>query len=68
MSARVADDYRDVSDKTLLRDLNDLLDLGLVAREPGGYRARRESILQFLPSRKASEDDALQMDLPLESP
>jgi Fic family protein len=49
LSPELAVAYSDRTVKTLTRDLNALEDLGLIAREPRGYRARKEVILAFLP-------------------
>lgn len=49
LSARVAAHYVRVSDRTLIRDLNSLIAMNLVERLDSGYRAKRESILAFLP-------------------
>jgi len=56
ISPRVAIDYKDRSDRTVLRDLEKLLAMGLVVfdKEAKGWRARRETILAFLPVRSAS--------------
>lgn len=51
MSATLALAYADTTEKTLSRDLNALEALELIVRENGGYRARREAILAFLPHR-----------------
>lgn len=49
LSPRVATFYAKKTDKALTRDLNALLKAGLITRAKGGYRARRELILAFLP-------------------
>jgi len=49
ISPRVAAAYADRTDKTLSRDVNVLLAMGLVARDASGVRATREIILAFLP-------------------
>jgi len=58
VSPRVAIDYKDRSDRTLLRDLEKLLAMGLVVfdKEAKGWRARRETILAFLPVRSNSSN------------
>jgi hypothetical protein len=53
LSPRVATAYAQKTTKTLSRDLRYLVDAGLIALEPKGYRARRELILAFLPARVA---------------
>jgi len=45
----LAEAYAGKTSKTLSRDINALVDLGLIERVPGGYRARREQVLAFLP-------------------
>lgn len=49
ISARVAESYAKVSDITLSRDLNDLIQQKLIVQETTGWRAQRELILAFLP-------------------
>lgn len=49
LEARVARLYARVSDKTFSRDLAEMERAGLIAHEGGGYRARMEVILAFLP-------------------
>lgn len=49
LSPRGATFYAKKTDKALSRDLNALIDAGLVVRVKGGYRAKRELILAFLP-------------------
>lgn len=44
--------------RTLARDLNALVELGLLERTPRGYRARREVLRAFLPLRPAIDFDA----------
>jgi Fic family protein len=53
LDARVAAAYARKTARTLARDRNALLDLGLIREEPGGYVANREIILAFLPPRMA---------------
>jgi Fic family protein len=52
LTPRVAKDYAARTSRTLLRDLKDLEQAGLVERTAQGVRARREIILAFLPWRK----------------
>lgn len=49
LSARLATAYYDKTDKTLKRDLNTLVRMGLVKREGRLFRANRRSILAWLP-------------------
>jgi len=55
VSPRVATDYAGRTDKTLTRDLNELVRMKLVLRTPGGYEANRGAILAFLPARASRE-------------
>ena len=52
LSPRLAAAYAIKTAKTVQRDLNALLMMGLIAREGNKIRARREIILSFLPLRK----------------
>lgn len=52
LSPRVAKEYASKTGRTLLRDLKELEQAGLVERTGDGVRARREIILAFLPWRK----------------
>jgi len=49
LSPRLAKAYAGRTTKTLMRDLSSVCRLGLVARSPKGYKARKEIILTFLP-------------------
>ena len=51
LNADLAREYARVTRRTLLRDVDSLLRLGLLARGPNGVRANRERILAFLPWR-----------------
>jgi hypothetical protein len=42
-------EYRDKTERTLARDLNELLKMRLVIRRKDGYFANKELMLQFLP-------------------
>ena len=60
MSAELAREYVGKTAKTVVRDINALLDLGLIVRVPGGtVRANREKILAFLPWRAPESEQAL---------
>ncbi|MBN1475490.1 Fic family protein [Candidatus Sumerlaeota bacterium] len=50
LSPRLAMAYARKTAKTLTRDINALIEMGLVRRTPEGVRARREVILAFLPA------------------
>lgn len=60
VSPRVAAEYARKTPKTLSRDLNTLVEMGLLERSPAGYRARRETILAFLPLKRRAEKAASQ--------
>lgn len=51
LSPRLAVAYATKTKRTLARDINELMKMGLVAREKGAFRARKETILAFLPPR-----------------
>jgi len=42
-------EYKGKTEKTLSRDLNDLIKMGFVKKEANGYRTNREKILEYLP-------------------
>jgi len=48
--------YARTTPKTLSRDLNALVDMGLLERSAEGYRARMETMLAFLPLRHDATD------------
>lgn len=58
ISPRVARHYADKTTKTLTRDLNYLIEEGLVERQSLGYRAKQEIILRFLPVRRTGAEPA----------
>ena len=49
VSPRVAAAYALKTSKTLSRDVNALLQMGLLVEEQGGFQARKDLILAFLP-------------------
>lgn len=51
ISTRIARAYANKTQKTISRDLRELIDRGLIEKTPAGYRAKREIILSFLPPR-----------------
>ncbi|MDA2914522.1 Fic family protein, partial [Acidobacteriia bacterium AH_259_A11_L15] len=51
ISPKVAAAYAQKTTKTLSRDLNALLQMDLVEKTKGGFRARKEIVLRFLPPR-----------------
>ena len=56
VSPRIAEAYAGKGAKTVTRDLDDLIDRGLVERVAGGYRAKKETVLAFLPFRHEYEE------------
>lgn len=55
LTPRLAKAYAARTPKTIQRDLNTLIEMGLVMRESRRVRARREVILAFLPLRRRPE-------------
>lgn len=51
-STRMAAAYAKKTGKTLVRDVNKLISMGLLERDKRGIRARKDVILAFLPARK----------------
>jgi cell filamentation protein, protein adenylyltransferase len=51
ISGRMEEAYREKTSKTITRDLNWLVDEGLLEKGPEGYSARTDIILGFLPAR-----------------
>jgi Fic family protein len=49
ITPRIAEAYAKKTDKTVKRDINALKAMGLLTKEGGGYRIRREVIFGFLP-------------------
>ena len=58
LSPRVAIEYKDRSYRTVLRDVRRLSAMGLIVfdKEAKGWRAKRETILAFLPVRSSSSN------------
>jgi Fic family protein len=52
ISTRMATAYAKKTRKTMVRDINKLINMGLMERTKEGVRAKREIILAFLPARK----------------
>ena len=52
VSTRMATAYAKKTRKTMVRDVNKLINMGLMERTKDGVRAKREIILAFLPARK----------------
>jgi Fic family protein len=53
LTPQLAELYAQKTPKTLARDLAAVVEMGLVEKGEGGYRARMETILAFLPLRNA---------------
>jgi Fic family protein len=51
LSPRLAVAYANKTKRTLARDVNELMKMGLLRKEKGAFRARKERILAFLPPR-----------------
>ena len=58
LTPRLAKAYAGRTSKTVQRDLNALVEIGLIVRESRKVRARREVILAFLPLRKKPDKTA----------
>jgi len=58
VNAKVAADYANKGDKTLSRDLNALVEMGLLRKTGRAYFAYREQILAFLPPKSIPESTA----------
>jgi len=59
ISPRIAAYYANKTQKTISRDLNELIKMDLIERTPEGIRAKREIILAFLPARRASKPNKI---------
>jgi hypothetical protein len=68
ITPRLAAAYSRKTAKTLARDVNALIQMGLVEKDGTGCRARKEIILGFLPQRAASPRKALDNPPPLAQP
>jgi Fic family protein len=58
LSQRLADAYSNKTEKTLTRDINFLLGMGLIQKVPDGVVAARGVIEAFLPARASSDAEA----------
>lgn len=56
VSPEVAAQYARKTPKTLTRDVNALMKMGLIVREESLYKANREAILAFLPLKRAPSE------------
>ncbi|MFH0730241.1 MAG: Fic family protein [Pseudomonadota bacterium] len=52
ISPRIAEAYASKTDMAIRRDINELVDNGLLEKEKGKYRANWKTILAFMPERK----------------
>jgi len=52
ISPRVAEAYAALTDKTLMRDINALLEMGLIAKTPQGLIANKNLMRAFLPPKR----------------
>lgn len=69
LSPELAEEYKGKTTKTISRDLNYLLENNLIVRTTKGFRAKKETILAFLPVQKqenTQENAEAQQPLPLE--
>lgn len=57
VSPRIAAAYARKTAKTLSRDVKALIQMGLLAQEPDGFRARKDLILAFLPPKAETLND-----------
>ena len=60
ISPRLASAYANKTSRTVTRDLNSLIKLGLVTRTPEGYAAHISAILGFLPPSAEPMTDSLE--------
>lgn len=58
ISPRIAKAYAGKTSRTVRRDMERLIGMGLVERAKGGYRARTENLLAFLPVRAGSDEES----------
>jgi len=49
ISPGIAEAYANKTNKTIKRDLNFLIEIGLIDKTRNGYKARKETMLAFLP-------------------
>ena len=68
LSPRVAAAYSRKQDKTISRDINALLKMGLIQKKGNRIRAYRDRILAFLPPRKTSPSTTKPKERELASP
>jgi Fic family protein len=58
INSDVAREYASCGEKTLTRDLNSLVQMDLIERTKDGYRAKKETVLQFLPRARQGDREA----------
>lgn len=57
LTPEIAAEYANKTSKTVARDLNHLAKMGLIKRVRGGFRARKEIVLAFLPTIRKLESN-----------
>src|SRR5262249_30764275 len=58
LTPEIAAEYAGKTTKTVIRDINSLVEMGLIQRVRGGaIRIKKETILAFLPTRKRENDE-----------
>lgn len=55
VSPRIAELYANKTNKTITRDITELIDMDLLKKEEGKYKANMQKLLAFLPLRKKSQ-------------
>lgn len=58
LDPEVSKEYAYRGEKTITRDLNSLISMNIVEKSKDGYRAKKETVLQFLPRAKQGEAEA----------
>jgi len=58
LNPEISNEYSYRGEKTISRDLNALVNMKIVEKSPDGYRAKKETVLQFLPRAKQGEAEA----------
>ena len=53
ISPRIAEAYAGKTERTVRRDMNQLIEMELVVREKTGYRAKTETVRAFLPPQRS---------------
>jgi len=58
ISADIAEEYANCAEKTISRDLNVLVKMGLIEKVDRTFRAKKETVLQFLPRARHGDIEA----------